>query len=26
VHIGRSIGQPRAFQFLVGDNSNISIL
>jgi len=26
VHIARSIGQPRAFQFLVGDNSNISIL
>ncbi len=26
VHITRSIGQPRAFQFLVGDNSHISIL
>jgi glucose-1-phosphate thymidylyltransferase len=26
VHIGRSSGQPRAFQFLVGDNSKISIL
>ena len=26
VHIGRSSGQPRAFQFLVGDNSNIDIL
>jgi glucose-1-phosphate thymidylyltransferase len=26
VHIGRSSGQPRAFQFLVGDNSSIDIL
>jgi len=26
VHIGRSVGQPRAFKFMVGDNSEIAIL
>jgi glucose-1-phosphate thymidylyltransferase len=26
VHIGRSSGQPRAFRFMVGDNSEITIL
>ena len=26
VRIGRSVGQPRAFRFMVGDNSEIGIL